>query len=233
MFERLILCEFAVADLTLAKPNVFYELGIRHAVRPWSTALLMAEGGRLPIDVHALRTLFYKLDAQGAPDPQHLAPVKDQLMDLLRAARNGINDSPIYQLLDYFPPPKLEHEKTDIFREQVQYSRAIKDKLMTARGQSAEAVRQIEHELGQMTNQEAEVVIDLFLSYRATRGWKDMIALVDKMPPPLRETVLVQEQYALALNRDGQRERAEKVLLDLIARRGSSSETLWYSRAGV
>jgi hypothetical protein len=34
MFERLILCEFAVADLTSANANVFYELGLRHAVRP-------------------------------------------------------------------------------------------------------------------------------------------------------------------------------------------------------
>ena len=34
MFERLILCEFAVADLTTANANVFYELGVRHAVRP-------------------------------------------------------------------------------------------------------------------------------------------------------------------------------------------------------
>src|SRR5215211_2864651 len=33
MFERLILCEFAVADLTTANANVFYELGVRHAVR--------------------------------------------------------------------------------------------------------------------------------------------------------------------------------------------------------
>jgi hypothetical protein len=225
MFERLSLCEFAVADLTLANPQAFYELGIRHAAHPWRTVLLMAEGGRLPIDVHALRTLFYKLDTQGAPDPQHLATVKEQLIDLLRVARNGINDSPIYQLLDYFPAPKIGHEKTDIFREQAHYSPAIKDKLMTARGQGTEAVRQIEHELGQMTNQEAGVIIDLLLSYRATRGWKDMITLVDKMPPPLRETVLVQEQYALALNRDGQQERAEKVLLDLIAKRGASSET--------
>jgi hypothetical protein len=72
MFERLILCEFAVADLTLANPNVFYELGIRHAVRPWSTVLLMAEGSRLPIDVHALRTLFYRLDANGEPDARHV-----------------------------------------------------------------------------------------------------------------------------------------------------------------
>ena len=35
MFERLILCEYAVADLTTANANVFYELGLRHAVRPW------------------------------------------------------------------------------------------------------------------------------------------------------------------------------------------------------
>jgi hypothetical protein len=225
MFERLILCEFAVADLTLANPNVFYELGIRHAVRPWSTALLMAEGSRLPIDVHALRTLFYQLDANGGPDARRVTETKEQIVHLLRAARAGINDSPIYQLLDYFPPPQLDHEKTDIFREQVQYSRALKDKLTLAREQGAEAVRAIEHALDPIANQEAGVVIDLFLSYRATRAWKDMIALVDKMSPPLRETVLVQEQYALALNRDGQRPRAEKVLLDLIAKRGPSSET--------
>src|SRR5712691_13192252 len=45
MFERLILCEFAVADLTTANANVFYELGVRHAVRPCSTILLFAAGG--------------------------------------------------------------------------------------------------------------------------------------------------------------------------------------------
>ena len=32
MFERLVLCEFAVADLTDANANVFYELGVCHAV---------------------------------------------------------------------------------------------------------------------------------------------------------------------------------------------------------
>jgi hypothetical protein len=69
------------------------------------------------------------------------------------------------------------------------------------------------------------VVIDLFLSYRAVSAWKDMIAQYEKMPPPLAATVMVKEQLALALNRDEQGERAEKVLLDLLKRRGSSSET--------
>jgi hypothetical protein len=60
MFERLILCEFAVADLTTANANVFYELGVRHAVRPWSTVLIFAEqGARLPFDVAPQRALPY------------------------------------------------------------------------------------------------------------------------------------------------------------------------------
>src|SRR5918996_979199 len=65
MFERLILCEYAVADLTTANANVFYELGIRHAIRPWSTVLIFAEGGRLPFDVAPLRAIPYKLTVEG------------------------------------------------------------------------------------------------------------------------------------------------------------------------
>src|SRR4030067_1012011 len=62
MFERLILCEYAVADLTTANANVFYELGLRHAVRPASTVLLFARGsGQLPFDVAPLRGLPYTL----------------------------------------------------------------------------------------------------------------------------------------------------------------------------
>jgi len=68
MFERLILCEFAVADLTTANANVFYELGIRHAVRSWSTVMVFAEGvSQLPFDVAPLRALPYKLDNYGKP----------------------------------------------------------------------------------------------------------------------------------------------------------------------
>src|SRR5918994_329584 len=65
MFERLILCEYAVADLTTANPNVFYELGVRHAVRPWSTVLLFAkDSGQLPFDVAPLRAMAYQLTTQ-------------------------------------------------------------------------------------------------------------------------------------------------------------------------
>src|SRR5262245_47262334 len=71
MFERLVLCEYALADLTTANANVFYELGVRHAVRSWSTVLTFADGlGALPFDVAPLRAIPYKIGDGGVPaDP--------------------------------------------------------------------------------------------------------------------------------------------------------------------
>jgi hypothetical protein len=80
-------------------------------------------------------------------------------------------------------------------------------------------------ELGPLADLETAVAVDLLLSFRAVQGWREMIELVEAMPPPLARSVLVQEQYALALNRAGEGEKAERVLLELISRRGPSSET--------
>ncbi len=35
MYERLILCDYAIADLTTANANVFYELGVRYTAKPF------------------------------------------------------------------------------------------------------------------------------------------------------------------------------------------------------
>jgi tetratricopeptide (TPR) repeat protein len=72
---------------------------------------------------------------------------------------------------------------------------------------------------------ESGVVIDLFLSYRAVKAWDEMISLVAKMASPLATTVMVQEQLGLALNRAGRGDEAERVLTELIKKRGPSSET--------
>ena len=67
MVERLVLCEYAVADLTMGTPNVFYELGERHAFRPRRTTCVFAEGvGRVPFDVAAFQALPYRLAGDGS-----------------------------------------------------------------------------------------------------------------------------------------------------------------------
>src|SRR5512135_589729 len=101
MFERLILCEYAVADLTFANANVFYELGVRHAVRPCSTLLIFAAGTRLPFDVELDRGLPYSLDPAGAPLDIDVA--RQRLTDRLVAARDAAVDSPLFQLVEGFP----------------------------------------------------------------------------------------------------------------------------------
>lgn len=223
MFERLILCPYAVADLTTANANVFYELGLRHAVRPWSTVLIFSEGGRLPFDVSHLRAFRYQLTAEGTPE--NLETARKALVERLREAREPTPDSPIFQLVEGMRPPEMDRLKTDVFRDRVRYSTHMKERLAIARKQGVAALRSVESELGVIADQESGVVIDLFLSYRAVKAWEDMIALVERMSPPLAATVMVQEQLALALNRAAQGERAEKVLADLLDRRGPSSET--------
>src|SRR5262245_36474334 len=102
MFERLILCDYAVADLTTANANVFYELGVRHAVKPATTILLFAATGtRLPFDVTPLRALAYQLGSDGKPAAAEAD--RGRLAEFLAATRADAVDSPVYQLVEGFP----------------------------------------------------------------------------------------------------------------------------------
>lgn len=223
MFERLIICEYAIADLTTANANVYYELGVRHAVRPHSTVLIFADETRLPFDVGPLRGMPYAVDSSGKTS--HCPIDKEKLAKMLNEARQRKTDSPIFQLVDGMVSQDIDHAKTDVFREKVNYSAAVKEKLAEARKKGVKAIDDIKLNLGPIHDAEFGVVIDLLLSFRAVEAWKEMVSLVEEMPIPLASTVMVQEQYALALNRNKQGEKAERVLLNLIQKRGPSSET--------
>ena len=70
---------------------------------------------------------------------------------------------------------------------------------------------------GGIGDAEAGVLVDLFLSYRAVKAWPAMIALVPRMAAPLGATTMIREQLGFALNRAGQGDEAERVLLSIIA----------------
>ena len=225
MYERLILSEFALADLTIANPNVYYELGIRHAVRPRTTVLVFAENTRLPFDLGPLRGLPYHINKKGIPDSPKtdIRLLREFLQNTLESK---IQDSPLFNFVEGMPPPDISLLKTDLFQKQVEYSAQQKERLSIARREGIEALRAVKVEMMEpIQNIEPGVLIDLMLSFRALTAWKDMIALVEEMPESLSNTAMVQEQYAFALNRDGQGERAEHILLDLLKNRGPSSET--------
>ena len=224
MYERLMLCEFAVADVTGANPNVYYELGIRHAIRPRSTVILFAEGTTLPFDIALLRGCPYRLDASGKPANAE-ADIQAVIKRLRHADEEPHDDSPLFNLIENMPRMEVDHEKTDLFRGRVNHSREFKQRLAEARKSGADAVREIADELPNLQNVEAGIVVDLFLSFRAIKSYQEMIDCYGRMSRALQHTRMVQEQLAFANNRLGQSEEAENILRQTIEKFGPSSET--------
>jgi tetratricopeptide (TPR) repeat protein len=231
MFERLMLCDFAVADLTTANANVFYELGVRHAVRPATTLAIFATHQKLPFDVSFLRAMPYTLgegNRFSVEEATRLESALAQRLEELRAlAREDAGaDSPVFQLLADYKAPDIARLKTDTFREQVRYSASYKERLAEARERcEASEVEKIEQELEPFDQVEAGVLVDLFLSHRALSQWSKMVELYERLPLTLRRTVMMREQLGFALNRMGERRRALEVLEEVVQEQGPSSET--------
>ena len=231
MFERLLLCDYAVVDLTTGNPNVFYELGVRHAVRPATTLALFARQQQIPFDVAYIRALPYDLGVQhrfGDTEAELLrTAITTRLRDLReRAVAEPDVDSPLFQLLQGYPAPDIARLKTDVFRDQVNYAHDLKRRLASARdaGDTAQ-LHALEADLGPVDAVEAGVFVDLFLSYRAVEDWQGMIDLYQRLPAALKRSVLIREQLGFAYNRAGNRNEALRILEEIIEEQGPSSET--------
>jgi tetratricopeptide (TPR) repeat protein len=231
MFERLLLCDFALADLTTANPNVFYELGVRHAARPATTLAIFAKRQSIPFDVAYLRSLPYDLGEDNRFSADEASALRNALTRRLKELRqvaleDAASDSPIFQLLTDYGAPDIKRLKTDVFRDRIRYATEIKKELGEARERSdVDAVKAIEGRLGALDGIEAGVLVDLFLSYRAIRGYTQMVELYQKFPAVLRRSVTVREQLGFALNRLGKWREAISELEAVVQERGQSSET--------
>jgi tetratricopeptide (TPR) repeat protein len=231
MFERLLLCDYAVADLTCANANVFYELGVRHAVRPATTVVIFGKGHMPPFDVNYVRGLPYSLGAGNRFGDAEITSLRDTLTKQLQSVvamnhKAPLVDSPLFQLITDYGAPDIARLKTDTFRERVEYAEDRKRELAAARAaKSRDALKEIETSLGDLTAIESGVLIDLFLSYRELKEFEDMVALYERLPPALKHAVLLREQLAMALNRLKRHDEALRVLEDVVQQRGPSSET--------
>ena len=234
MFARLLLCEFVIADLTTANPNVFYELGVRHAAKPYTTIPIFATISGLPFDVNLVRAIPYDLE-NGQLTNSAAENLKRKIKKRIQQALEGpvAKDSPIFQLFPDFPGIQLSHELTDVFRDRVRYSMEFRERLRAARShgsmeQALSELKAIENELDDLKVVERGILVDLLLSYRDVSGWDEMVLLYDRLPPDVRDSMLVRQQYALALNRRaeaGDRDKAIRVLKAMLQKRGSSAET--------
>ncbi|HKP13011.1 MAG TPA: tetratricopeptide repeat-containing protein, partial [Blastocatellia bacterium] len=98
MFRRLLTADLVVADLSIHNANVFYELGIRHALRERSTFMLRCNADAFPFDLQTDRYLEYRKD-----DPA--ARLEDLVAALRRTIDSGRKDSPVFLSLPNLREP--------------------------------------------------------------------------------------------------------------------------------
>jgi tetratricopeptide (TPR) repeat protein len=107
MFQELLIADLVVADLTLDNPNVWYELGVRHALRARGVVLIC--GGRVTtaFDLYTDRKLRYSI-ANGVLDPATMEQDKKSLTDMVKATMeswHGRKVSPVYHLMPNLQEP--------------------------------------------------------------------------------------------------------------------------------
>src|SRR5688572_5844180 len=110
MYERLLTADVVVADLSTSNKNAFYELGVRHALRPHTTIVICEDGAKsFPFDVNHVLIRQYHHMGEGID----FGEVERFRADLTKAIRDIFNqnprpnDSPVYTFLNGLTPPAL------------------------------------------------------------------------------------------------------------------------------
>jgi O-acetyl-ADP-ribose deacetylase (regulator of RNase III) len=94
MFRLITTAEVAVVDISELNPNVFYELGVRHAMRPCITILIKNRGTAVPFNINSERVIEY---------PDEDGGLERARADIKSFVESGLHstspDSPIFTLL--------------------------------------------------------------------------------------------------------------------------------------
>lgn len=103
MFSLLLTADIVIADITILNANVFYELGIRHAVKDKYTILIKCSGySDTPFDILGYRYLSYNADKPEESVHQLAKTIKETI------AEENRKDSPVFNTLPNLKPQDPE-----------------------------------------------------------------------------------------------------------------------------
>jgi hypothetical protein len=106
MYEWLIGADVVIADLSTSNPNAFYELGVRHALRPHTTIAISESKLEPPFDVnHTVIRSYEHLgqDIGYSETMRFRQELKETLVAIVDSPRV---DSPVYTYLKDLDPPR-------------------------------------------------------------------------------------------------------------------------------
>ena len=114
MYEMLLQADLVIADISTANANAVYELGVRHALKPYSTIIMKEQDGRLYFDLNHINILSYKHLGEdiGASEAESATT---KLRKLIREVTTEpfATDSPVYTFLATLQGPRLSTQQLD------------------------------------------------------------------------------------------------------------------------
>jgi len=111
MYALLIHADLVIADISTYNPNAIYELGVRHAVRPFSTIIMKEEKGKIPFDLDHNRIFHYSHMEEdiGATEAERCQKALISLIE--KVTKDRMTDSPLYEYIHGIQPPTLPEEE--------------------------------------------------------------------------------------------------------------------------
>lgn len=95
MFRHIRAADVVVVDISTLNANVFYELGVRHALSRKVTVLIQRKGTIAPFNIQGYRIITYDETA-----PESIRATIEEISSFIRAGRAGDeSDSPVYKHL--------------------------------------------------------------------------------------------------------------------------------------
>lgn len=104
MFSLLIYADLVIADITTLNPNAIYELGIRHAAKPFSTIIMKEKDCKIPIDFSHNKIFIYSHMGEDIGCTEAVR-CQSELTSLINVVSNSKEvDSPLFQCLRSVQP---------------------------------------------------------------------------------------------------------------------------------
>lgn len=110
MYEQLLKADVVVADLSTSNKNAFYELGVRHALRPYTTVVIAEDGIKtFPFDINhvAVRQYHHLGEDIGFEEVMRFRAALAQAIEEIMRKSPRPEDSPVYTFLKGLNPPSI------------------------------------------------------------------------------------------------------------------------------
>ena len=108
MYKHLLEADVVVADISTCNPNALYELGVRHALRPYTTVIITEDQTVHPFDVSHILIRKYQHLGVGI-DAEEAVRFRKELTDALVELLAGTDpDSPVYTFISGLRQPIVE-----------------------------------------------------------------------------------------------------------------------------